>query len=266
MAGFSLDLDPRLLFGAGLPTALMREAEMDKYLEFIPVQNLFILRHRQEHLVPFAKGDIFKSGLLTLAEKKQLYGSLQVVHQLGRRLARTQDDPNSLNEFNKQITLSEEWLCRLEAIRDSPCQVLFDHLQVTAKVRDLYYYVLAGYQANPEGRHSVSDFLLRTSRFIESCWVYGKTPYLMIAYGAADLAQAYSRVASVYGATFLLSPSAKVHSVECQDGQFSLATSLNESPLTCRKLIAGSEFCVPLKEGEARPAVSGKSAITIIVG
>jgi RAB protein geranylgeranyltransferase component A len=97
VGGYSLDLDPRLLFGASLPTSLMKDAEMDKYLEFIPVHNIYVLEEGVEHVVPYTKGDIFKSGLLSLREKKELYSSLQVMHQLGKRLSNAPDDPNSLN-------------------------------------------------------------------------------------------------------------------------------------------------------------------------
>ena len=48
--------------------------------------------------------------------------------------------------------------------------------------------------------------LKKISRFIESCGIYSKSPYLMMGYGSADVAQAFSRIAAVFGTTFILSP------------------------------------------------------------
>ncbi len=121
--------------------------------------------------------------------------------------------------------------------------------------------MLGGYLARPAPQHTVADFLKRVSRFIESCGIYTKSPYLMIGYGASDVAQAYSRIASVFGTIFLLSPSITVTSVTVSD-KIRLQTNLNDQPLECGKLLVGAEFQVL----EAEPRVRGRGVVSIIVG
>lgn len=65
------------------------------------------------------------------------------------------------------------------------------------------------------------DVMKKTFKFISSLQVYDDSPYLYPLYGSSEFNQALCRMASVYGAIFIVNESLKF-SLSENDGRFKL--------------------------------------------
>lgn len=86
---------------------------------------------------------------------------------------------------------------------------------------DLITYVICGYQYDysktlPEhmkDKYKLRCMIERFGKFISSCGIYGETPYLYVDNGVGDIPQAFSRVASIFGSTFILHPKIVINNI-----------------------------------------------------
>jgi RAB protein geranylgeranyltransferase component A len=75
-------------------------------------------------------------------------------------------------------------------------------------------YIICNYQYNvnkniPEHAkesYTLKNFIEKFGKFISSCGIYGETPYLYVDNGIGDIPQAFSRIASIFGSTYILHP------------------------------------------------------------
>lgn len=87
---------------------------------------------------------------------------------------------------------------------------------------DLIVYIICNYQYSydkPLPEHVKEEYRLyclieRMGKFITSCGVYGETPYLYVDNGVGDIPQAYSRIASIFGSTFILHPKIEIYTIK----------------------------------------------------
>lgn len=88
-----------------------------------------------------------------------------------------------------------------------------------SKIIDYIAYIICNYQyfvgkageQRPvpeflEKEYTVAGFICRFGKFLKSCGIYGEGPYLYVDNGIGDVPQSYSRIASIYGATYILHP------------------------------------------------------------
>lgn len=79
---------------------------------------------------------------------------------------------------------------------------------------DYLTFIICNYQYNyyeniPEHmteEYTTKGLIQRFGKFIRSCGVYGELPYLYVDNGIGDIPQAYSRIASIFGSTYILHP------------------------------------------------------------
>ena len=67
-----MDIEPNLFFASSLACELLKEAEMDKYMDFRLFCNMLSLEKGKLMQVPLSKGKIFEAKNLSLLEKKLL--------------------------------------------------------------------------------------------------------------------------------------------------------------------------------------------------
>lgn len=121
-------------------------------------------------------------------------------------------DQNSTEEFDKDFQVDEETRENFEKYKDELCTVFLDSIVKSQKIKDIYLYSLANYEINPKNQipefmreeFNTINFIKRIAKFVKSCGVHSKLPYLFTKYGSGDIPQGFSRTASVYGSVFCL--------------------------------------------------------------
>lgn len=222
-----VDLWPRLLFSrSSMIDALVRSG-VNRYLEFKCLQACFMLVDGVGlTLVPASKADVFRDKTLSLMQKRSLM-------KLFAAILGTADDAETPG-----------------AAPASPLPTAgsFDALLAGAKLGALAaaftkHAIALDPSPAVDDESSRERDLARCRQYAQSIGVYGSTPFLAPLYGAGELAQAYCRLAAVFGATFILQcgplsllrgggdGGATVRALRCKEGeirakQFVFAASL----------------------------------------
>lgn len=82
-------------------------------------------------------------------------------------------------------------------------------------------YIICNYQYNYDrpipafarSLYTLRGFIEKFGKFIKSCGIYGEIPYLYVDNGIGDIPQAFSRIASIYGSTYILHPKITIDSI-----------------------------------------------------
>ena len=90
---------PKLLSSDSLTVDLMKQANMDQYLDFQPIDKLLYFDGEKFLPTPTSKQDIFSTSVLSIMQKKKMLALLKALVKLKRRISNTTPDVNSLNEF-----------------------------------------------------------------------------------------------------------------------------------------------------------------------
>ena len=72
---FNIDLQPKILFSSSVAVDMMRQADMDKYMDFKAIESIYYFDTSKNKFleVPSNKGDIFTNKNLSLFEKKNMF-------------------------------------------------------------------------------------------------------------------------------------------------------------------------------------------------
>jgi RAB protein geranylgeranyltransferase component A len=112
-------------------------------------------------------------------------------------------------------------------------------------------YIVCNYQhsfSKPLPEHvresfKVKNFIERFGKFINSCGIYGESPYLYVDNGMGDIPQAFSRIASIFGSTFILHPKLTLDSIEeTEDGVRVRSNIVPGKELKVKQLFYGETF------------------------
>lgn len=112
-------------------------------------------------------------------------------------------------------------------------------------------YIICNYQYNYErpipvfarSLYTLRGFIEKFGKFIKSCGVYGEIPYLYVDNGIGDIPQAFSRIASIYGSTYILHPKITIESIEQQEGQIQIRTNLSpDRPIITKEVYFGPNY------------------------
>ena len=103
------------------------------------------------------------------------------------------------------------------------------------KILNYLTYIICNYQYNykspiPEYAkeiYTLKGFIMKFGKFIKSCGIYGESPYLYVDNGIGDIPQAFSRIASIYGSTYILHPKVTIDSIEKIDDKYLISTNLS---------------------------------------
>lgn len=99
--GFSIDIEPNFFYASSVTCECLKDADMDKYMDFHLVTNILHLHDGAFKPVPLSKGKIFESKALSLLEKKTLLMSLHKLIKIYHRFKQLPEDNNSTREFDK---------------------------------------------------------------------------------------------------------------------------------------------------------------------
>jgi RAB protein geranylgeranyltransferase component A len=99
--GYNIDIEPSVFFGNSITCESLKQADMDKYMDFRLVNHLLMYEKGRLEEVPLSKGRIFESKTLGLIEKKSLLTSLHTLIKLYQKHKNVEEDQNSTKEFDK---------------------------------------------------------------------------------------------------------------------------------------------------------------------
>eukprot|EP01128_Nolandella_sp_AFSM9_P007834 TRINITY_DN4417_c0_g1_i1.p1 TRINITY_DN4417_c0_g1~~TRINITY_DN4417_c0_g1_i1.p1 ORF type:complete len:521 (-),score=110.62 TRINITY_DN4417_c0_g1_i1:98-1660(-) len=229
---FTIDLSPKFLWSSSDFIDTLIRSGVSRYLEFRVLQRCYMLVDNSLVAVPASKGDIFKSKAVNLKEKRQLMKFLGSLSQ-----------PSEAD----QILIQEH---------DSFESYLVAR-GLTANLRNFVVNSLAMIptQQSEDDSISTAEGLQQTGRFLTSLARYGSTPFLVPLYGTGELAQAFCRLAAVYGATYCLSIAPSSISVAEVEGE----TSSRVSGITVDKDITCDHFVCNADHAEQK-YITGTSA------
>ena len=135
----------------------------------------------------------------------------------------------------------------LEKQKDSFVPFIQKMVKSNTKLVDFLSYVICHYPFNynqpppyAQEEYSLGGFLERFGKFITSCGLYGESPFLYVDNGIGDIPQAFSRIASIYGSTYVLHPKIIISAiVKCPEG-YQIHTNLSPgAPIVTPKLYLG---------------------------
>jgi Rab proteins geranylgeranyltransferase component A len=185
-------------------------------------------------LVPASKADVFRSTSLSLLQKRSLMKLFATI--MGSAPTGGDDDD--------------------DADADAAPRSIADRLPTFGSFDALLERANLGARASAFTKHAIAldptrvvddessreRNLARCRQYAQSIGVYGSTPFLAALYGAGELAQAYCRMAAVFGAVFILkcgqlsllrdaTVASSVRALRCDTGeirakQFVIAASL----------------------------------------
>jgi hypothetical protein len=212
---FALDLAPSLLLSLGpVVASIIKSGIGKKYLEFKALRATYVQCGGTLLLLPASKGEIFSSPNLSLMDKRCLmkfFKAIGPVSDAGadagaeKRLPRSRDtlDGVSLSEMMTRHGLDE----RLQAF---------------------VAYGIAGVARLSET--SASDGIESIGAYLQSVGRYSDTSaFLYCCYGSGEMAQAYCRMAAVYGGIYVLRRSvASIHAEDVPQERHANNSSLFE--------------------------------------
>ena len=176
--------------------------------------------------------------------------------QIYNKYMKIEEDQNSTKEFDKEFgnvneALYEEFLQQL----DQPFTPFIKKLtKDNKKIMNYITYIICNYQHNfmkeipshMQLEYTVKGFIKRFGKFVRSCGVYGELPYLYVDNGIGDIPQAYSRIASIYGSTYILHPKItfdKIEITENEENNVSISSNLYpDGKITAKKIFYGPTF------------------------
>lgn len=101
--GYNIDIEPNFFLGASVTCEMLKDAEMDKYMDFRLVNNMVHFDGKSLKNVPLSKGKIFESKDLGLLEKKLLLNTFHSLMQIYNKYMKIEEDQNSTKEFDKEF-------------------------------------------------------------------------------------------------------------------------------------------------------------------
>jgi RAB protein geranylgeranyltransferase component A len=177
---YALDGTSKTLLCSGPLVQLLVRSEVSKYLEFKCLNAAFLRPEGAEAVrVPCSKADVFQSTSISLVEKRYLMKFLSVF---------------------QEEAVPAEWAEKTFA-------AVLDEHRMEGALRSVIVHAICGVESL-EGLSAANGARL-VRQYVASVGRFGNTPFLFPLYGCSETAQAFSRLAAVNGATYMLRKSVR---------------------------------------------------------
>lgn len=198
---FNVDLIPKVLMCAGDLVKILRATVVERYnMEFMLIENSFVMKGGEIHKVPVTAKEAFDSKLMGFFEK--------------RRAAKFFEWMANYDEAEEAKKGSKGYNIRVMTATE-----LFKAFGLEKGTQDFIGHAVALYTDDAYQHQPAYDLVMRCKLYEESFEMYGGSPYVYPLYGSGELPQAFSRLCAVYGGTYMLdTPVRKVNYNE--QGQF----------------------------------------------
>jgi RAB protein geranylgeranyltransferase component A len=177
--------------------------------------------------VPLSKEDVFTNRSITLADKRRFMKFLSTMRPDNSSAQPMDTAPSSVSDNSNDVhenaakEPTETINCTLREALDKACLT-------EGPLGDMIIYSIAH---QPHAADMPWDCAKqRIEQFIRSVGRYGKSPFLLAHYGAAELCQAFCRLSAVFGGVYMLNHSiASVNSRDDENGKPRLEVTLTSA-------------------------------------
>ena len=223
---FNVDLIPKVLMCAGDLVKILQATVVSRYsMNFMLIENSFVVKDKTIHKVPVTAKEAFDSKLMGFFEKRRAASFFEWMANY--------DEQAELKKGSKGYN-----------IRVMTATELFKAFGLEKGTQDFIGHAVALYTQDDFLNAPAYDLVMRCKLYEESFEMYGSSPYVYPEYGSGELPQAFSRLSAVYGGTYMLDT--PVRSVNVTNGQFESITFGKEREHTARaKFIVGDPSYFP---------------------
>lgn len=199
-------------------------AGLSRTIDFRAIQHTFILVDGAFKEVPCSKGDIFKSKLLSLGDKRAL-----------------------MKFINSIVNPTEQDLKELEDIKDTPLVQLLEQRKYSKNLRSFILYAIAFAESDQEDTESIKvtvhEGVQRIGKYIDSLGKFGyNSPWLFPIFGMADILQAFCRLSAVYNGIFILGRSAQQINLSKEENICKGIVCTKGQDISCKYLVSNSLY------------------------
>ncbi|KAL0236078.1 hypothetical protein GEMRC1_002660 [Eukaryota sp. GEM-RC1] len=195
---WNVDLIPKFLMSSGeLVKILIRTEVYKRYLSFRLVGGAFTVKNNKIYKVPSNDSEALKSPLMGILEREGIHSN--------QTHSRCRNFLQFIQQFSEENpTAFKGWDLTTKSMRD-----VFDHFSLTPDTVDFIGHSMALHRDDDYLSAPAVETVKRIRLFCESLARFGSSPYVYPMYGLGDIPQAFARLASVYGGTYMLNTDLK---------------------------------------------------------
>jgi Rab GDP dissociation inhibitor len=183
---YNVDLIPKVLMAAGGLVKILRSTVVERYdMEFMLIENSFVMQGGKIHKVPVTAKEAFDSALMGFFEKRR---AAKFLEWMGNYDEAEEAKKGSKGHNCRTLTGAELF----KAFGLEPTTVTFIGHAVALYTTDAYL------------TEPAYDLVMRCKLYDDSFSLYGDSPYVYPLHGSGEIPQAFSRLCAVYGGTYML--------------------------------------------------------------
>ncbi|CAG9531550.1 unnamed protein product [Cercopithifilaria johnstoni] len=216
---FSLDLLPKVLLSRGNMVKLLCDSGVAKYCEFKCVDRLLCCTSDKSpsslEVVPCSRGEIFRSGVISVQDKRRVMRFLQ-----------------KCIEWRKDPDETDGW----KEYAEKPFDAFVESFGIVGRAKNILADTLAILHPSAKTKEISLEAVWQ---FMESVGRFGDSPFLWTLYGSGELPQCFARLCAVFGGIYCLNRS--VDGFVIADGRI-VAVVTQDQRIRCNYVIANLSY------------------------